>query len=64
MKVSEALDSRMSCRAFLPDPVPEATLRRILESARRSPSGGNLQPWYVDVLTGAPWWRSWSVYDP
>jgi nitroreductase len=54
MKVSEALDSRMSCRAFLPDPVPEATLRQLLEAARRAPSGGNLQPWYVDVLTGAP----------
>ncbi|MEJ0008856.1 MAG: nitroreductase [Steroidobacteraceae bacterium] len=44
----------MSCRAFLPDSVPEATLRRILEAASRAPSGGNLQPWYVDVLTGAP----------
>jgi nitroreductase len=54
MKVSEALDSRMSCRAFLPDPVPETTLRQILEAARRAPSGGNLQPWYVDALTGAP----------
>jgi nitroreductase len=54
MKVSEALDSRMSCRAFLPDPVPEATLRRILAAAGRAPSGGNLQPWFVDVLTGAP----------
>jgi nitroreductase len=54
MKVSEALDSRMSCRAFLPDPVSEATLRQILETARRAPSGGNLQPWYVDALTGAP----------
>jgi nitroreductase len=54
MKVSEALDSRMSCRAFLPDPIPEITLRQILEAASRAPSGGNLQPWYVDVLTGAP----------
>ncbi len=54
MKVSEALGSRMSCRAFLPDPVPEATLRQILETASRAPSGGNLQPWYVDILTGAP----------
>ncbi|HTC51701.1 MAG TPA: nitroreductase [Steroidobacteraceae bacterium] len=54
MKVSEALDSRMSCRAFLPDPVPEATLRQILGAASRAPSGGNLQPWFVDVLTGVP----------
>ncbi len=54
MKVSEALESRMSCRAFLPDPVPEATLREILTAASRAPSGGNLQPWFVDVLTGEP----------
>jgi nitroreductase len=44
----------MSCRAFLPDPVPEALLRQILAGASRAPSGGNLQPWFVDVLTGAP----------
>ncbi|HEV2702586.1 MAG TPA: nitroreductase [Steroidobacteraceae bacterium] len=54
MKVSEALESRMSCRAFLPEPVPEATIRRILSTASRAPSGGNLQPWFADVLTGAP----------
>jgi nitroreductase len=54
MKVSEALDTRMSCRAFLPDPVPESLLRQILAGASRAPSGGNLQPWFVDVLTGAP----------
>lgn len=54
MKVSEALGTRMSCRAFLPDPVPEALLRQILAAASRAPSGGNLQPWFVDVLTGAP----------
>lgn len=54
MKVSEALKTRISCRAFLPDPVPEATVRRILELARWSPSGGNLQPWHVYALTGEP----------
>ncbi|ADZ69754.1 nitroreductase [Polymorphum gilvum] len=54
MKVSEALASRISCRAFLPEPVPLATVRAILEGAARAPSGGNLQPWHVHVLTGAP----------
>lgn len=54
MNVSEAIESRTSCRAFLSTPVPEATVRAILEQARRSPSGGNLQPWWVHVLTGAP----------
>jgi len=52
MKVSEAIESRISTRAFLDTPVAGATLRRILDVARRSPSGGNLQPWHVWVLGG------------
>ena len=54
MNVSEALASRMSCRAFLPTPVPEATVRSILDAAKQSPSGGNLQPWRVYALAGEP----------
>jgi len=54
VNVDDAIASRMSCRAYLPTPVPEATVRAILEAARRSPSGGNLQPWHVHVLTGGP----------
>lgn len=54
MNVSEAIDSRISCRAFLDTPVPESSVREILLQARRAPSGGNLQPWFVHVLTGAP----------
>jgi nitroreductase len=52
VNVTEALATRMSCRAFLPTPVPEATVRTILEAARQSPSGGNLQPWHVHALAG------------
>ncbi len=54
MNVSEAIASRMSCRAFLPTPVPEATVRAILDGAKQAPSGGNLQPWRVYALAGAP----------
>jgi len=54
VNVSEALATRMSCRAFLPTPVPEATVRAILDGARQSPSGGNLQPWLVYALAGEP----------
>ena len=54
MNVSDAVASRMSCRAFLPTPVPEATVRAILDAARQAPSGGNLQPWRVHALTGEP----------
>lgn len=54
MKVREAVDRRMSVRAFRPD-APSATLvRELLETAARTPSGGNLQPWRVYALTGQP----------
>ncbi|HYM34639.1 MAG TPA: nitroreductase [Steroidobacteraceae bacterium] len=53
MNVTEAIDTRMSCRAFLNKPVPVATVRAILETAKRAPSGGNLQPWIVHLLVGA-----------
>lgn len=52
MHLHDAISSRRSVRAFLPDPVPADTLRRVLERAARAPSGGNLQPWHVDVLAG------------
>ncbi len=54
MTVSEALQHRISVRAFKPDPVPGAVVRAILEMASRSPSGGNLQPWRVYALAGRP----------
>lgn len=50
--VDEVINARYSCRAFLPTPVPEATLRDILNVAARAPSGTNTQPWKVYVLTG------------
>jgi nitroreductase len=53
MDVREAVASRYSCRAFLPNPVPEATVREIVERAARAPSGGNLQAWRVYVIAGA-----------
>lgn len=52
MKVSEALNTRLTARAFTNQPVPTETIRKILETAKRAPSGGNLQPWHVWVLTG------------
>jgi nitroreductase len=52
VNVIEAIESRTSCRAFLPTPVPEATVRAILDGARRAPSGGNVQPWHVYAITG------------
>ncbi len=52
MHVAEAVATRFSCRAFLPTPIPEQTIRDIVERAARAPSGGNLQPWRVHALAG------------
>ena len=54
MHVADALNSRQSIRDFLPTPVPLETIRRVLATASRAPSGGNVQPWHIDVLVGAP----------
>ena len=54
MKVSEAVDQRMSVRAFTSERPPLSLVEDILRRSARAPSGGNLQPWRVHVLTGAP----------
>src|SRR3954469_25220273 len=52
--VTEAVLARRSVRAFLPRPVERAEVEELLELPARAPSGGNLQPWFVDVLAGEP----------
>lgn len=51
MDVSQAIMARRSVRAFLPTPVSPTMVRSILECASRAPSGANMQPWRVFVLT-------------
>ena len=51
--VDQAIASRLSVRAFLPDPVERDTLMHLLNVASRAPSGVNTQPWKVYVLQGA-----------
>lgn len=46
------LRARHSCRAFLPEPVPRATIERILTLAQRTASWCNCQPWQVTVASG------------
>jgi nitroreductase len=42
---------RRSCRAFLPDPVPEVLVDRLFALAQRSPSWCNVQPWQVELVS-------------
>jgi len=52
MKVSEAIATRKTIRAFKSSPVSRLTIEEIVRLAARAPSGGNLQPWKVHALLG------------
>ncbi len=52
LTADEALRTRRSVRAFLPTPVPRATVEEVLALASRAASGSNIQPWKVHVFTG------------
>ena len=54
MEVGEAIAVRHSVRGFLDTPVPPALLHDIVVKAARAATGGNLQPWHVDLLAGTP----------
>lgn len=51
--VEKLLAARFSCRAFRPDPVPRATIERVLTAAQRTASWSNSQAWQVHVLSGS-----------
>jgi nitroreductase len=50
--VLDLIVGRRSVRAFLTDLVEDETIRTILSTASRAPSGTNIQPWFVHVVTG------------
>ncbi len=52
MHVDEAIESRRSVRGFRSEPIPRRTIEYILRVARRAPSGTNMQPWHVYVVSG------------
>ena len=54
MDVYEAVTSRRAVRGFTDQPVPREVLKRVLSAAAWAPSGSDLQPWHIYVVTGAP----------
>jgi nitroreductase len=52
VRVSEAVASRRSIRAFVDTPVDIGILRDLIDRATRAPSGGNLQPWHLHIVSG------------
>ncbi len=53
--VYRSIFERRDCRHFLPDPIPDALLARLLTAAHHAPSVGFMQPWNFLIL------RSMSV---
>lgn len=49
----DVICERYSARTYLPDPVPEATIRAVLQDAQTAPSNANIQPWSVHIVSGA-----------
>jgi nitroreductase len=52
--VYEAVKSRRAVRGFTDRPVSTEVLERVLSAAAWSPSGSNIQPWHIYVVTGEP----------
>jgi len=50
METTEAIQKWRSIRKYKKDPVPETSLRKILEAGRRAPSWENIQPWHFIVI--------------
>jgi nitroreductase len=50
MDVFEAIRTILAIRSYQDRPVPEATIRRILEAGRLTGSAMNLQPWHFIVV--------------
>lgn len=46
----ETIRGRRSVRRFLPEPVPDEDVRRLLDAARWAPSPTNRQPWRFSVV--------------
>ena len=49
----QLLETRYSCRGYLPRAVPDETIEQIILDAGRAPSWCNAQPWQVTVTRGA-----------
>jgi nitroreductase len=51
VELDEAMRTTGAVREFRPEPVPDDVVHRVLDVARFAPSGANIQPWTVLVLT-------------
>ena len=54
MDTFEAIRTLLAVRRYQDKPVPEATLRRVVEAGRLTGSAKNLQPWHFVVVQDRP----------
>jgi nitroreductase len=52
MNVSDAVATRRSVRSFLDKPVDIDLVKDIIVRSARAATGGNLQPWHIDLIHG------------
>jgi nitroreductase len=52
MEFARVMRERRSIRSYLPDPIPEATIREIFDRARWTPSWRNTQSWNAWIVSG------------
>lgn len=53
MNVSDAVIERRSVRGFLDKEVPMELLKELALKSARAATGGNIQPWHIDIVAGA-----------
>ncbi len=66
----EAMSTLRAVRRLRADPIPETSIRRIIQAAAWAPTGGNRQPWRVVVVRSAArkqrlgelYAKQWDVY--
>ena len=54
MDVYKAVASRRAVRGYTEQPVSRDVIERVLSAAAWAPSGSNIQPWHIYLVTGAP----------
>lgn len=50
--IDRLLTERRSCRGYLADEVPRATIEQVLAAAQRTASWCNTQPWHAHIVSG------------
>ena len=53
MEIYDAMSTLRAVRRLRPDPIADDVLERILTAATWAPTGGNMQPWRIVVVTDA-----------